>query len=126
MIHIVYALLIVLLLFMFSSFLTICGNYKYYSKIYKELPIYTFVVNDCNGKYNKATSQIYALNKSFIYFGKNNSICLDDRVYIHNNCITYFDPYTLYWYIKYRKWFKKNIDVNTLESYNPFKHNILN
>lgn len=120
----VFGLLIVLLIsIMLTSSLTLCWKYKYYSKIYKELPTYTFVVNDCT--LDRESSQIYALGKSFVYFGNNGDFRLNPHSSLHNAFFTYTDPYSLYWLIKYRKWVKKNIDVNTLESYNPFKHIVL-
>jgi hypothetical protein len=29
---------------------------------------------------------------------------------LHNNIVTYLNPYALYWYIKLRKWFKREIE----------------
>lgn len=123
MIHTVFALLIVLLIFMFSSFLTLCGEYKYYKKYYDELSNFTFVINDIGGTQARSISQIYALNTNFVIM-PSKSIMFNSNHSLHNNYVTYFDPYSLYWYIKYRKWFKKNININKLESYDPFKHNI--
>jgi hypothetical protein len=108
---------------MFSSFLTLCGEYKYYKKYYDELSNFTFVINDIGGTQARSISQIYALNTNFVIM-PSKSIMFNSNHSLHNNYVTYFDPYSLYWYIKYRKWFKKNININKLESYDPFKHNI--
>jgi hypothetical protein len=108
---------------MFSSFLTLCGQYTYYKKYYDELPNFTFVINDINGKQARIESQIYALNTNFVIM-PSGSIMFNSNHMLSHSYVTYFDPYSLYWLIKYKKWIKNNIDINKLESYDLFKHDL--
>lgn len=111
MILISIVLAILLLIFIFSSVMVNVSDYKYYKKVYKTLPSITFKIN---------INQVYGFtndNSHFIWFTKTNDFCLIHRHYLYNSIFTYFDPYSLYWLIKYHRWFKKNIDIYKLEKY---------
>lgn len=47
---------------------------------------------------------------------KKNSMALKIGIYLFNNPIYYInDPYSLYWHWRFKKWFKKNLDLSILE-----------
>ena len=53
----------------------------------------------------------------FIYFLEDKDFLINKKgLYILNIFITYFDPYTLYYYFKFKNWFKKNIKIENLEN----------
>lgn len=88
-------------------------NWKYYKKVYKTLPNSTFYL--CNGiivrhKWNQK-------DDGFVWFRKDNHPCLQDGVYLHDAFFTYLCPYSFYWLIKYKRWFKVNVDASKLEDY---------
>lgn len=112
--------------------------YKYYKLTYNKLvnkdfifqyksnldslkPIYTFTDKD---------SKTSLLNSDYkheilIFLQEKNGILIklygDDLKYIHYGFITYFDPYTLYWYFKFKKWFfenKNEFNKTFIERYN--------
>ena len=88
-------------------------NYKYYRKIFKELPKKTFYIN---------ITQVYDSNKlftEFTWFINSNDFCLSETkdIYIHNQFFTYLDPYSFYWLVKYIRWFKKNVNLYTIDKY---------
>lgn len=56
-------------------------------------------------------------HNEFIWFMEDNSFKLCSGIYLHNAAYTYFDPYSLYWLLKYRKWVKKNIDFNNIANF---------
>lgn len=101
MIGLIYLLLIILL-FVFSAILTLFLNWKYYKSIYNTLEVKNF--EKANNEYN----QVKTKNDKIIWFVNKNDFKLNDGVYLHNSIVTYFDPYSLYWYIKYKKWFNEN------------------
>jgi len=84
--------------FIFEYKLDIQGIESIYNFIDKEKGTPTFVRND---------------EEHILIFIKENdgiSIKLNGgkSEYIHNGSLTYLDPYTLYWYIKFKKWFNEN------------------
>jgi len=63
-------------------------------------------------RFERLQDQVHS--DDFVWFTSENDFCLCKGVYIHNNSVTWFDPYALYWLIKYKRWFKKNIVVSDL------------
>ena len=51
----------------------------------------------------------------FVWFVDRDSFELTHKVYLHNNLVTRLDPYSLYWWLKYKKFFR-GMDVKKLES----------
>ncbi len=84
-----------------SAIVTNFSNWKNYKEIYRDLPNKMFVING---------NQVYTDNfrDGFTWFTYDNSFCLSNAGYI------YSDPYSLYWLLKYKNWFKKNIDIDKL------------
>lgn len=96
-------LLIALGIVILSSILTLIPDYKYYNKTYKELPNLIFKEASCS-RYNYVASKDHKV----IWFANEDSFKLTNIHYIHNSFYTYLNPYSLYWLIKYKKWFKQN------------------
>ena len=79
-------------------------HYSTYRRVYKLLPTYTFKdVGD-----NMVITNQYP-NVKIIWFKDKNDFKLDNDVYLFSNTIFNFDPIHLYWYLKYKQWFKENI-----------------
>jgi hypothetical protein len=79
-------------------------HYSTYRRVYKLLPTYTFKdVGD-----NMVITNQYP-NVKIIWFKDKNDFKLDNDVYLFSNTIFNFDPIHLYWYLKYKQWFKNNI-----------------
>ena len=101
-----------LLICVLSAILANIPDYKYYRKIYCQLPSMTFVKNG---------DQVYAnfngWNPDFVWFVKRNDFQLTENHYIHSGSMTNYDPYTFYWWMKYKRWFKKNVDINSLKDF---------
>lgn len=88
-------------------------NYKYYRKIYKELPKKTFYKN---------FTQVYDSNKprtEFTWFINSNEFCLSETkdIYLHNEFYTHLDLYSFYWLVKYQRWFEKNVNIDVIDKY---------
>lgn len=82
-------------------------NFKYYStyrRVYKLLPTYTF--EDWGD--NMVVVNQYP-DVKIIWFKDNNDFKLDNNVYLFSDVFLNFDPIHLYWYLKYKQWFKNNI-----------------
>jgi hypothetical protein len=95
----------------------IFSSYKEYEKTYNELP---------NLKYVKNIDQVYdSEGRGFVWFTRTQEFRLlgSDRKHLHNDIIVkLFNPYSEYWRKKYIKWFKENINVETLDKFDPFIH----
>jgi hypothetical protein len=79
-------------------------HYSTYRRVYELLPTYTFKdVGD-----NMVITNQYP-NVKIIWFKDKNDFKLDNDVYLFSNTIFNFDPIHLYWYLKYKQWFKNNI-----------------
>ncbi len=105
--------LFLLFVFSFSAVLTLCSGYGSYRKVYKTLK---------NRKFYRNDTQIYShewrqKDDGFVWFLDDNHFKLDKSVYIHASFVTYLDPYSFYWLIKYRKWFAENINIDTVSPY---------
>lgn len=86
-------------------------RYHFYRKIYKSLKDKTFVRID---------TIVYSCDEQgfeFVWFMNQNSFLLLPKVPLINMPLTFFDPYSLYWLVKYQKWCKKNIDLNTIVTF---------
>ena len=119
-------LLIILIIFvtlvivtLLSATITLWHDFKYYKKTYDELPNMKF----CWFNPKFFGTQIYSFNPlmknrdKFIWFVQTSDFHLEGTSYIHNALFTYFSPYTLYWFIKYKKWFKKNVEYRNGDIY---------
>lgn len=114
----IYILLIIIIAFIIIAFilastLTLARDFKAYKKVYDTLHLRRFYKN---------LFQIYSCkyeedDDGFVWFTKSNEFCLDGEHYLLDSPFTYFSPYSLYWLIKYRKWFAENVDINKLEDY---------
>lgn len=107
-------ILLLLLALPLASILTLFRGYKYYAKVYKTLENRKFYKN-----YNN--SQVYSRKygekeDGFVWFIYENDFFPTKLSYLIAP-ISYFDPYSLYWLIKYRRWFKKNVNINELPSF---------
>lgn len=95
-----FIILGVLSVFVLSSVLTLCSYWKYYKQCYDKLPLQ---------KFSRFNDVIWNQDNSVVWFSENNDFKIGGcGVYLHNIFYTYFDPYSLYWLIKYKKWFKEN------------------
>ena len=92
------------LLLMIANIAIHFTHYPTYSRVYKLLPTYTF--EDLGD--NMVITNQYP-NVKIIWFKDKNDFKLDNDVYLHSNTIFNFDPIHLYWYLKYKQWFKENI-----------------
>ena len=90
----------ILSILILSSTLVLFRNYPYYKKVYNELNKYEFIINN---------DLVYTKNYSFIWFIKDNDFKLTNNIYLNSSIVTYFNPYSLYWLIKYKSWFNKNV-----------------
>jgi hypothetical protein len=99
------------------SIMAICAivyNIRYYHryrKIYKSLKDKTFV---------RIGNMVFSCDEfglEFVWIIDKNSFLLLPKVPLLNMPLTFFDPYSLYWLVKYQKWCKKNINLNTIETF---------
>lgn len=90
----------ILSILILSSTLVLFRNYPYYKKVYNELNKYEFIIDD---------DLVYTRDRHFVWFIKDNDFKLTKNVYLHSFFVTYCDPYSLYWLIKYKNWFNKNV-----------------
>jgi hypothetical protein len=88
---------------MFASIIVCFPVWKDYKRFYKKLPTLIFLPIDKYG-----FGQISDTTDTVIWFTDDNSFKIGKGNYIHDSFFTYFDPYSLYWLIKYKKWFKQN------------------
>ena len=105
--------LTLLFVFSFSAVLTLCSGYYSYKNVYKTLK---------NRKFYRNDTQIYShefgqKEDGFVWFLDDNHFKLNKSVYIHASFPTYLDPYSFYWLIKYRNWFKDNINLHEVSPY---------
>ncbi|MFW6009558.1 MAG: hypothetical protein ACOCP8_09880 [archaeon] len=107
-------LIILIVLMIVSTFTSLTlYSFKTYKKTYKKLDKLKYYLN---------YDQIYGFEegkneKLVIWFIKNNDFYLGNGEYLHNFFISYLSPYTLYWFLKYKKWFNKNIDLEKIQKY---------
>lgn len=99
--------------FVFASVTTNFTKWKYYKKVYKELPNKKFILWLSNGGFSSKESDS---TKKFFRF--TNGYELQKGVYLNRNLITFFDPYSLYWLLKFDRYFKYNPVTNTEDKRN--------
>lgn len=99
-------LLSIIPIFSFSAIVTLFTGWKYYKSEYEKLASYTF---------KKVRDQVWAEeNWHFVYFTEVGTIGTQ-RMWLHNAFYTYFDPYSLYWLIKFNRYMKRNVLPNLNE-----------
>lgn len=115
---ILFVLVSFYLLMCFASVMTLSSKYKNYKETYLLLNSYKLADNDdkyitlaseeeinrFGGANNAGLNMRYLFTKEIYYEKKSGTIKLNDG-YIFNNFMTYYDPYTLYWYYKLKKGF---------------------
>lgn len=116
LLFVILVIVSLILVFSLASVLTLLPNYIFYKKIYNELENTKFYLL---GKEIITSNNILNINKpnSIEYFLNEKHIKLRDSVYLHSGWLTFLDPYSYYWLLKYRKWFKENIKVEELEEW---------
>jgi hypothetical protein len=92
------------LILMIANITTHFTHYSTYRRVYELLPTYTFK----NVEDNMVITNQYP-NVKIIWFKDKNDFKLDNDVYLFSDTIVNFDPIHLYWYLKYKQWFKENI-----------------
>ncbi len=112
MIYII-GILLAILIFILPCVVATFSDYKYYLRIYKTLPYQRWYKND-NQIYN---TPFGSDTGKFVWFIESGDFCLTDGHYLHNSFYTYLSPYSLYWFLKYRKWFNENVDIIKIEKY---------
>jgi len=108
-------LMVIPLIFSLASVILLIPDYRYYKKVYKNLKSMTFYLN-IDQVYG-CSYRDYRERYEFIWFLDTNSFKLGRNHYLHNVFYTYLDPYALYWLLKYKRWVKKNIDINKIKKY---------
>jgi len=84
-----------------------------YKKLYRlnDLIVEIDIPSNLNNEKNEDLQimrGVPSILNSFLYLVRSNNIAVDNKIVIANTPLTYFDPVTLYWYIKYRTWIKRN------------------
>lgn len=100
-----------------SLVLTISASPSLCKKVYEELPSKTFYRNGAQIYDVDQENYIKTYRDGFVWFLDDNSFKISNGVYLHNFPPTYLSPIHLYWLIKYRRWFKENIDINKIEKF---------
>lgn len=91
--------------FMFASIMVNFHKWKYYKKVYDDLPNKKFILWESADGNNFSSDEPY--RKRFFSL-KSKSYQLTERIYLHKDVMTYFDPYSLYWLLKFDRYFKYN------------------
>jgi len=101
--------------FMFASIMVNFHKWKYYKKIYDDLPNKKFIIWESADGNSFSSDEPY--EKRFFSL-KSKSYQLTERIYLHKDVMTYFDPYSLYWLLKFDRYFKYNPVTKTEEKRN--------
>ena len=101
--------------FMFASIMVNFHKWKYYKKIYDDLPNKKFIIWESADGNSFSSDEPY--EKRFFSL-KSKSYQLTERIYLHRDIMTYFDPYSLYWLLKFDRYFKYNPVTKTEEKRN--------
>ena len=91
--------------FVFASIMTNFHKWKYYKKVYDDLPNKKFIIWESTDGNSFSSDEPY--EKRFFSL-KSKSYQLTERIYLHKDVMTYFDPYSLYWLLKFDRYFKNN------------------
>ena len=101
----------------FASVMTNFNKWKYYKKVYDELPNKKFYLwESVDG--NTITEDDKGHVPGKFYRWRNGHYELQKGVYLNRNLITFFDPYSLYWLLKFDRYFKYNPVTNTEDKRN--------
>lgn len=88
-------------------------NFRHYDKIYAELHTKNFYL--WKEESVVITDPLF-MDEMFIWSYKRNSFGLKKGVYLTNTPMYYINsPYSLYWYLKYKKWFNDRFDATKFE-----------
>jgi len=101
--------------FMFASIMVNFHKWKYYKKVYDDLPNKKFIIWESADGNSFSSDEPY--EKRFFSL-KSKSYQLTERIYLHRDIMTYFDPYSLYWLLKFDRYFKYNPVTKTEEKRN--------
>lgn len=101
--------------FMFASIMVNFHKWKYYKKVYEDLPNKKFIIWESADGNSFSSDEPY--EKRFFSL-KSKSYQLTERIYLHKDVMTYFDPYSLYWLLKFDRYFKYNPVTKTEEKRN--------
>lgn len=98
--------------FIFASVMTNFNKWKYYKKVYDDLPNKKFYL------WESADGNTITEDENFHIPGKfcrlrSGHYELQKNVYLNRNLITFFDPYSLYWLLKFDRYFKYNPVTDT-------------
>jgi len=97
-----------------SSMTTLHEYYSQYRETYDSLSSRTFYINFNHHVYSH---KMDSPDDGFVWFLKDNDFLLTRDCGLFDTRMIYLDPYSFYWLCKYRRWFKKNVDVNKLEKF---------
>ena len=109
-----FLLLIFICLFplIFASVMTNFNKWKYYKKVYDDLPNKKFYLwESADGNTITEDENLHLPGK--FYRWRNVHYELQKGVYLNRNLITFFDPYSLYWLLKFDRYFKFNPVTDT-------------
>jgi len=102
-------LITVLFIFAISTIIVNFPTYKYYKPIFEKLPTMKFEIH---------SDQVWSVSDmDFVYFIDDGTIKLTSGEYIHSGSLSYFDPYSLYYYIKFNRYMKKWIKNKEMEHF---------
>ena len=101
--------------FMFASIMVNFHKWKYYKKVYDDLPNKKFIIWESADGNSFSSDEPY---KERFFSLRNGSYELLERVYLNRDIMTYFDPYSLYWLLKFDRYFKYNPVAKTEEKRN--------
>ncbi len=107
---------VMVLLLTLPAMLTLGHQWRHYKRVYETLSSQTFY-RDRDQVYNYSLHNPVDDNNVIVWFSNGGEFQLAKNVYLHNTIVTILDPYSCYWYLKYRKWFKENIDINKIEKF---------
>ena len=91
--------------FMFASIMVNFHKWKYYKKVYDDLPNKKFIIWESVDGNSFSSDEPY---EERFFSLKSKSYQLTERIYLHKDIMTYFDPYSLYWLLKFDRYFKYN------------------
>ena len=101
--------------FVFASIIVNFHKWKYYKKVYEDLPNKKFILWESADGNSLSSDEPY--EKRF-YRYRGGSYQLLERIYLNRDIVTYFDPYSLYWLLKFDRYFKYNPVTKTEEKRN--------
>jgi hypothetical protein len=111
-IEVISLILITFFPFVFASVMTNFNKWKYYKKVYKELPNKKFYLwESADGNTITEDENLHIPGK--FYRWRNGHYELQKGIYLNRNLITFFDPYSLYWLLKFDRYFKYNPVTDT-------------